>query len=114
MKKQEYNYDFKKGITFLLKESRKRHFNVKQSSWVVPFSLLLSEENNCFNFWRGVIEQDRLEHIPSCHSVYDVCYKEQHYLSQWAKTQEGHDYWYNILKVLYTKYDKTFTHYGWE
>ena len=95
MNKNVLNEDYKKGITYILKESRKVGLDIKQYSWVIGFSLYLSEQNLCEKFWRNVVANNTIKKIPNCKVINNLFHGDTH-LFEWFKTPQGSIFWYDF------------------
>jgi len=103
--------DFVDGINALRKESlaMKAYFEVANCKWIAPFSMYLSTRGLCYKFWRNVIEQRHIRHIPRCNTIYDMCYGTK-YLFTWLETPEGHNFWCDVLTWDIPKFSESTIH----
>ena len=100
----EKSKDLVEGVNFLKKSASSLgldgYFSIVLCKWIIPFSMYLSEYGSCHKFWENVVKQDRLEKIPYCVDFTDLFYGQNN-LFLWEKTEEGFNYWENIIHKMY-------------
>lgn len=111
--KKFINEDHKKGIKYLLNESRERKYNIKQLTWVLPVSAILAERKICLSFWKNVLKNHNFNYIERCHSFDDMSYGP-YFLFSWSDTNEGFEFWESNMTRLINEYKQNFRYYGWE
>lgn len=85
--------DYKKGIRFLLNETRKSGIYIKKCNWVVGFSRYLSRSGLCYSFWRNVFDQGNLSRIEKCLNIEDIFHGRDTCLFIWHYTPQNVEVW---------------------
>lgn len=91
------DYDYTKGMKYLLHKSKECGIKIRNYPWVCDLSKLLSEHDACYRFWVNVYEQGNMNRISSCITPDDIIHGFNKALFIWADTPEGNDFWYLLL-----------------
>ena len=95
MMKNKKNYQ--DGIKILEKYLYENHLYTtyydisNKYKWIFKLSEILSDFGLCKIFWEYTIEQNGINQIYTCKTIYDVFYDTYFFL--WEKTKEGDSFW---------------------